>query len=80
MDLDIPVLELPDDLVLSDELISLEKPVEHVPFNNLKMKQHVASGPAFHEKKESNQKVNRKIRREEAMKIKYGKPQKKKRK
>jgi ATP-dependent RNA helicase RhlE len=31
-------------------------------------------GEAFHEKKEKNKKVNRKITRAEAMKLKYGKP------
>jgi ATP-dependent RNA helicase RhlE len=31
-------------------------------------------GEAFHEKKDKNKKVNMKIRRKEAMKIKYGKP------
>lgn len=80
MGLTIEQLDHPEGLILTDELIPLEEPIEHVPFNNLKMKQHVPSGPAFHEKKESNKKVNRKIRRVEAMKIKYGKPQRKRRK
>ena len=31
-------------------------------------------GPAFHEKKNKNKKVNMKVRRAEAMKIKYKKP------
>jgi len=74
MNLEIPVLDQPENLVLSDELIPLEEPEEFVPFNNHKMKQHVPTGPAFHEKEERNKKVNKKIRKVEAMKLKYGKP------
>ncbi|OIP84700.1 MAG: DEAD/DEAH box helicase [Porphyromonadaceae bacterium CG2_30_38_12] len=51
--------ELPK-IVMKNALPNLPKPVE--------------SGPAFHEKKDKNKKVNQKIRRPEAMRIKYGKP------
>lgn len=67
--------DLPEPDLITDDLIDLEKEVDFVPFNNHKMKAHEPSGPAFHEKMEKNKKVNNKIRREEQMKIKYKKPQ-----
>ncbi len=75
MSLEIPVLSNPADLVLSDELIDLEKPVEFIPFNHHKIKTAKPTGKAFHEKKEKNKKTNNKIRRAEKMHLKYGKPQ-----
>ena len=71
------MLELPEDLVLSDELIPLEKPKDYVPFDVHKTKRVVPSGPAFHEKKAKNRKTNQKVRLAEKMKLKYGKPIKK---
>ena len=47
-----------------------------MPFDNNKVKHFEPSGPAFHEKKLKNQKVNKKLRRAEKMLLKYGKPQK----
>ncbi len=70
----IDVLECPEDLVFSDELIELEKFVEHIPFDNHKVKRFTPSGPAFHEKKEKNKKVNVRISRDDKMKAKYKKP------
>ena len=70
----IPVKELPEEVELSEELIPLEITPEFVPYNSHKVKKHVPSGPAFHEKKEKNQKVNKKLRRAEKMKLKYKKP------
>ena len=80
MNQEIEIKALPTDVELSDELIALEKPIEHVPYNVHKIKITEPSGPAFHEKLEKNKKVNRKIRRAEAMKLKYGKPIKKRQK
>lgn len=72
----IELLELPANLELSSELIPLEIPKEHVPFNNHKFKAPYApTGAAFHEKSEKNKKVNNKIRKEEKMMLKYGKKQ-----
>lgn len=65
---------LPENLELSDELIDLEKLEEIIPFNNFLTKQHKPTGAAFHEKKEKNKKVNKKIRHSELMKRKYKKP------
>ncbi|MEZ5009753.1 MAG: DEAD/DEAH box helicase [Chitinophagales bacterium] len=74
MGMEIPLIPLPENLELTDELIDLEKPTEHVPFDNHKVKKVEPSGPAFHEKKAKNKKVNNKIRRKEQMKLKYKKP------
>jgi len=76
MNQEISVLPTPEELEISSVLIELEIPDEHVPFNNHKMKQHVPSGPAFHEKKESNKKVNNKVRHADLMKLKYKRPKK----
>lgn len=77
MDLTIPQLELPKHLTLSEELIDLEKFDGELLTNKFLTKEHVPSGPAFHEKKEKNKKVNRKVRHEDLMKLKYKKPIKK---
>jgi len=76
MNQSITVRELPEELILSEELIDLEKPIDYVPFDVHKTKKVEPSGPAFHEKKEKNKKVNNKIRHVELMKMKYGKPKK----
>lgn len=76
MDLVVPVKPLPENLELSEELIDLEKPIDIVPFNDHKIKKLKPSGPAFHEKKEKNKKVNIKLTRAMKMKLKYKKPKK----
>jgi len=80
MNKEIEMLDLPESIEVSEELIPLEIPSDYVPFNNHKVKKFVPSGPAFHEKKAKNMKVNRKIRKAERMKLKYGKPIKKRQK
>ena len=74
MKLEIKLMDSPEGLTISDELIPLEMPTIHVPFNNHKMKTHEPTGPAFHEKKAKNKKVNVTLRRADRMKIKYKKP------
>jgi len=74
MKLKIAEAELPEELELSDELIDLEKTVEHIPFNDHKIKKVEPSGPAFHEKKAKNKKVNNKVSYKDKMKLKYKKP------
>ncbi len=73
MDKPIPDLELPPEVELSEELISLEEKVEFVPFNNHKVKQFKPSGEAFHEKLAKNKKTNVKKSYEDKMKKKYKK-------
>lgn len=76
MQSEINLLNLPKDLILSEELIDLEKQIEQIPFVNHKFKAPYApTGPAFHEKSDKNKKVNNKIRKEEKMMLKHGKKQ-----
>lgn len=75
MSLEVSIVPNPENLVLSNELIELEIPTEFIPFNHHKVKVTEATGGAFHEKKEKNQKTNIKLNRAAKMHLKYGKPQ-----
>jgi len=75
MEMPVQTLPLPSDLEHSEVLIPLEEPDLHIPFIDHKKRTYVPSGPAFHEKSAKNQKVNKKIRRAEKMRLKYGKSQ-----
>lgn len=57
MQMKIPLLELPEEVTISTELIEEERPQIREHYNPLKQDQEEA-GPAFHEKKEKNKKVN----------------------
>ncbi len=74
MGIQIPLMGMPDEVVVSNEIAEFEKP--QVKMKNVLVKPTVlvSGGGAFHEKLDKNKKVNQKIRRVEAMKIKYGKP------
>ncbi|MBK9335570.1 MAG: DEAD/DEAH box helicase [Lewinellaceae bacterium] len=72
----IPMLPLPDDLVISDELISEENQSEPMT-NYLPSPSLSQSQGAFHEKKAKNKKVNLGNRRINKKKRKYSKPIKK---
>lgn len=74
MDQKIEFKDNPNILQVSEELIQLEKLGERIPLNLHKVKITKPTGGAFHEKKAKNKKVNNKIRHEEKMKKKYGKP------
>ena len=80
MDKEIRWEEKPEGLIISEELIDLEKPDIIVPFNNHKVKEYKPTGDAFHEKLDKNKKVNRKVRHETKMQKKYGKQYRRKRK
>ena len=80
MDMTIPESFIPEGVQISEELIDLEKPVEFVPFNNHKMRQHKPTGDAFHEKKDKNKKTNVRFNYEDEMKKKYKKQYRKNRK
>jgi len=73
MDQRIGMLAKPEEVEYTEELIDIEKQIDAIPFNHHKMKQHEPSGPAFHEKKEKNKKVNNKFDYEASMKKKYKK-------
>jgi ATP-dependent RNA helicase RhlE len=65
---------LPANLVISDVLMDDELPKVKMKNILVKTPKREEAGPAFHEKLEKNKKVNNKIRRGEAHKLKYGKP------
>ncbi len=74
MNTSIETLPLPENLPISDVLIPEELPVIMMKSIRAKIPKKDATNQAFHEKSLLRQKVNHKIRRAEAMKIKYGKP------
>ena len=70
----IPMMKMPEEVEVSKELTEHEMPqvvMKNVLVNVAKPED---VGPAFHEKKDKNKKVNMKVRRAEAMRLKYGKP------
>ncbi len=74
MNYEIPVAELPIDLVISDVLTDAEIPkvqMKNVLGKVPKLKEDIG---AFHDKKAKNKKVNAKVRYVTKMKEKYGKP------
>lgn len=58
MEMQISRMELPAEVEISDQLIPEEQPREKEINNPIKFKDEDAPGPAFHEKKPKNQKVN----------------------
>ena len=58
MQMDIPVLGIPASVDISNELIEEERPQLKEHYNPLKQREEDAPGPAFHEKKEKNKKIN----------------------
>lgn len=79
MNYSIPVMELPENLEISDKLLQAE--VEKVAMKTVLIKapKRENAGAAFHEKSEKNSKVNVRRSHEAEMKKKYGKSYKKKR-
>ena len=75
MYMEIPMLELPENLTISDVLADHELPVYQMKSPVIKLVKKDETNAAFHEKSAKNSKVNNKIRRKQAMHIKYGKPQ-----
>ena len=70
----VPVVALPENLVISDELTDDEQPKIHMKIIEPKVLKREDVGPAFHEKALKNQKVN--VRRDHAAEkmLKYGRP------
>ena len=58
MQTEIPLKEIPEDVTLSTELIEEERPQNKERHNPIKRRDEDMAGPAFHEKKEKNQKEN----------------------
>jgi ATP-dependent RNA helicase RhlE len=76
MNYQIPILPLPEGLMISDVLTDDEKPEVKMKNFLIKLPTREEAGPAFHEKSAKNRKVNVKISHKEKMMKKYGKPKK----
>ncbi|WP_231374002.1 DEAD/DEAH box helicase [Aureivirga marina] len=74
MNIEISKKELPEDLEISTNLAPIEIPREEIPELRIKIPKREDVGPAFHEKKEKNKKVNIKKRKADVMREKYKKP------
>lgn len=74
MDTKISTMKMPEEVEISTILTDDELPKVVMKNVLIKVPTKVEAGPAFHEKSDKNKKVNNKIRRAEAMRIKYGKP------
>ncbi len=70
----IPLLDHPEGLELSDELIALEREPDFIAENTVFI-QINPENAAFHEKSEKNKKVNKRMGRRDKMMLKYKKPQ-----
>ena len=76
MNMEIPRLPLSDEVEISEVLIGDELERVNMPGSKVKIKKY-ESGPAFHEKKEKNKKVNIRKTRAQQMREKYNKPRRK---
>ncbi len=72
----LPFTEVPLEVEMTDELLEFEKPVAQIPGKLIKLAKREV-GPAFHEKKAKNKKVNVRYDHKKAMMDKYGKPKRK---
>jgi ATP-dependent RNA helicase RhlE len=72
MQLTLPVLPIPEEVELSEELIESEKPI--IPGVNYMPKIKISGSGAFHEKKAKNKKVNLGGSYKRKVKEKYKKP------
>ncbi len=70
----VPIVVLPDNLIISDELTEDEKPKIFMKTDAIKVIKKEDAGPAFHEKSAKNSKVNVIVRHKDRMMKKYGKP------
>jgi ATP-dependent RNA helicase RhlE len=73
MSYQIPVVDFPSEVPVSDELLPEEKPTVLVK-NYLPKTKHRTSGPSFHEKSEKNKKVNVRVSHRKKAAEKYKKP------
>ena len=74
MGMKIPLMKMPEDVEISNELTEDENPKVVMKNTLVALPKKEEGGAAFHEKKDKNKKVNMKVRRAEAMRNKYGKP------
>lgn len=71
---EIPEVEFPEEVLVSNELIPEERPKVRDPKNRNRNTKDKISGPAFHEKKEKNQKVNQGGSYKRKVEAKFKKP------
>lgn len=75
MQMTIPIIQMPEDVSISTELLEEERPQIKERYNpHKKLQDEDAPGPAFHDKKEKNQKVNLGGSYQRTIKQKYKKP------
>lgn len=74
MKYEIPIVQLPDNLVISDLLTEDEQPKVFMKIIQLKTPKKEDVGPAFHPKSAKNSKVNFIMKKKDRMMKKYGKP------
>lgn len=67
---------IPEEVELVSEQLEIEKPVVQMKNVLVKLPKKDEAGPAFHEKKAKNKKVNVRYDHKKAMQEKYGKPKK----
>jgi ATP-dependent RNA helicase RhlE len=70
----IPMMGMPEEVEISTEIRDFELPEVKMKNVLVDLVDITEGGGAFHEKAGKNKKVNQKVRRSEAMKVKYGKP------
>ena len=70
----VPIVELPQNLVISEVLTEDEIPKVFMKIIQLKTPKKEEVGPAFHEKSAKNSKVNYIVKKKDRMMKKYGKP------
>ncbi len=71
----IQLMKMPEEVEISNELTEHEIPRVAMKNELTSVTKPEDGGGAFHEKKDKNKKINMKVRRAEAMRKKYGKPQ-----
>jgi ATP-dependent RNA helicase RhlE len=76
----LPFVSVPEEVELSEILLPFEQTQLSMPGNLVKLPRREDVGPAFHEKKAKNKKVNVRYDHKKAMMDKYGKPKKRRNK
>lgn len=76
MNKQVAISEFPDEVELSELILEFEKPQVAMKNTLVKTPSKDEAGPAFHEKKAKNKKVNVRYNHKKAMQEKYGKPKK----
>ncbi len=76
MHYEVPMIELPETVEISEVLLPSEMPVVKMKTIKVRLPDRSTAGPAFHEKKDKNKKTNSKVPHKQLMREKYGKPKK----